>query len=147
MFGYDIGCSFSSTVESSSLTSQFLQQYCHLCMNAFHGYAHNYVCQLKNHPNVIKGMGLEDLETMEWVFSSSNQLVSITCYASRYNRHVYIDLFFKNLDDDKYSNLANMIYHNYIQAFHIIETETAILAEAKASLEINNRDLEKWQEE
>ena len=74
LYGYDIGCSFATTVRSSSLGHQFQQLGSRLCVNAFHGYAHNYKCQLKHHPNFIEGIGLEDLETLERVFSSSNQV-------------------------------------------------------------------------
>ncbi|EGO04369.1 hypothetical protein SERLA73DRAFT_44780 [Serpula lacrymans var. lacrymans S7.3] len=33
--------------------------------NAFHGYAHNWRCQLLNHPFYLTGFGLEDMETCE----------------------------------------------------------------------------------
>jgi hypothetical protein len=45
-------------------------------------------------------MGLEDLETLERVFSSSNQLAAVTRYMSKYCRRVFIDLFFKQWDAD-----------------------------------------------
>ena len=54
-------------------------------------------------------MGLEDLETLERVFSSSNALAGVTRYASAYWRRMYIELHFKQWDEDKYSNLATML--------------------------------------
>jgi hypothetical protein len=147
LVGYDIGCSFDTTIKSSSLADRFIGSSWRMCVNAFHGYTHNFGCQVKNHPNAIDGMGLEDLETLERVFSSSNQLASVTRYASSYNRHVYIDMFFKNWDDEKYRNLGTMIYNNYTQALDIINTESPILSEAKMSLGVSDDDLEAWQAE
>jgi hypothetical protein len=147
LMAYDIGCSFESTIRSSSLADQFSKLQWRICVNAFHGYTHNFGCQVKNHPNGIQGMGLEDLETLERVFSSSNQLAAVTRYASSYNRHVYIDLFFKNWDSEKYRNLGTMLYNNYAQALDIIATESPILAEAQKSLDVSDNDLKQWQAE
>lgn len=83
---FDIGCGFRITVEKSSLAGLANNKAHMFCVNAFHGYSHNYQCQLKNHPSIIEGVGLEDFETMEQIFSASNQLASITRYASPYHR-------------------------------------------------------------
>ncbi|KAF9530494.1 hypothetical protein CPB83DRAFT_748578, partial [Crepidotus variabilis] len=105
LVGYDIGCSFSKTVANSQLGSKFKASRSRFCVNAFHGYSHNFTCQKENHPNVIKGIGIEDLETLERVFSASNALASVTRNMSAYRRRVFIDLFFKQWDADKYANL------------------------------------------
>ncbi|GBE83749.1 hypothetical protein SCP_0508050 [Sparassis crispa] len=76
--GYDIGCSFEGTICRSSLGLEWQHHGCRCCVNAFHGYSHNYRCQTTNHPNAIIGMSLEDLETLERVFSRSNELTPIT---------------------------------------------------------------------
>ncbi len=89
--GYDIRCSFESTVTHSTLATTFKEKNSRLCVNAFHSYTHCYVCQLQYHPNIIEGAGLEDLKTLERVFSASNQLASITRYASAYLRRLFID--------------------------------------------------------
>ncbi|KAG2351418.1 hypothetical protein BDR07DRAFT_1236916, partial [Suillus spraguei] len=57
---YDIGCRFASTVHASSLGPAFMEKQSCLCVDAFHGYAHNYVCQTQHHPLGIEGAGLED---------------------------------------------------------------------------------------
>jgi hypothetical protein len=145
--GCDIGCAFQSTVRSSSLGPRFEASGSRLCVNAFHGYAHNYACQLKNHPNFVDGMGLEDLETLERAFSASNHVAPLTRYASAFNRRVFIDLHFRTWDDDKYQNLGTMIYNNYDQALKILEEEAIALAEAQVSLGIHESDLSRWQEE
>jgi hypothetical protein len=65
LFGSDIACLLKKTITSSSLGPKFEEKNCQCCVNAFHGYTHNWACQKENHPNVIKGLGLEDLETLE----------------------------------------------------------------------------------
>lgn len=84
LIGYDIGCVFSKTILSTSLSAKFLESGSRTCVNVFHGYSHNYTCQCKNHLNNIAGVGLEDLETLEWVFSSSNALVAVMWHALVY---------------------------------------------------------------
>lgn len=121
LLGYDIGCSFGGTIRRSSLGPEFKQKGCCTCVNAFHGYSHCAFCQQIYHPLNITGMGLEDLETLEHLFSSSNQLASITRYMSPYRRHVFIDLFLQQWDHDKYQNLATMLHNNYVQALDILE--------------------------
>ena len=91
LVGYDVRCQFADTVAQSSLSAEFKQLSWRICVNAFHGYAHNFACQLKNHPNVIEGMGLEDLETLEHVFSASNALATVTQYASAFCCRVFIN--------------------------------------------------------
>lgn len=113
LVGSDIGCSLVKTITSSSLGVRFMEKDCKCCVNAFHGYTHNWACQKINHPNVIKGLGLEDLETLERIFSASNTVASLTRYGTAYNRCVYIDLFLQQWDEEKYLNLGSFIYNNY----------------------------------
>jgi len=142
--GYDIGCVFQKTIASSSLGVEFAESQSRCCVNAFHGYSHNFVCQTKNHPNTIEGIGLEDLETMERIFSSSNQVAGLTRYSSAYHRRVFIDMFFQQWDSDKYQNLALMLLNNYKQALSIIEIESSAVGETKNALGITSSDLEAW---
>jgi len=116
-------------------------------VNAFHGYTHNWACQKENHPNVIRGLGLEDLETLERVFSASNAVAAVTRCATAYRRHVFIDMFFRQWDEEKYQNLATMLWNNYRQALDIVEHESVALADALRSLKITEADLERWEAE
>lgn len=141
------GCGFASTIRASSLGKAFEQQGCRICIDVFHGYAHNYACQTKNHPNGIQGAGIEDFGAIERFFSASNALAPVIRYATAYHRSVFLDLFFKQWDDDKYLNLATMIYHNYKQSINIIASESLALDGAKASLGIQDGDLEAWRQE
>lgn len=148
LIGYDIGCSFKQTIRHSSLRQLFEARECRSCTNSFHGNAHNYACQIENHPNVIEGMGLEDLETLERVFSASNHVASITRYASPFRRRVFIDLFFRQWNDEKYVNTGVMHYNNYNQALKIISTKTRSLADNMASMKIASiHELEMWERE
>ncbi|KAG2156989.1 hypothetical protein DEU56DRAFT_905664 [Suillus clintonianus] len=135
------------SLESSSLGPLFKQMDCRMCVDVFHGFAHNYKCQTRHHPCGIKGAGLEDFGMAEHIFSASNALAPIIRYASAYNRHVSLDMFFKQWDTEKYMNLATMIFNNYHQALHIITHETVMLAEAMVSLGIVEGDFALWQEE
>ncbi|KAG2029491.1 hypothetical protein BDR03DRAFT_936832 [Suillus americanus] len=144
LIGYDVGCKLAITIASSALAQKFVDAEYRMCVDAFHGYTHSYACQDKNHPNVINGMGIEDLATMERIFSSSNQLAAVTRYASGFNRRVYIDSFFKQWDEDKYLNLGNMLYRNYIQARQIIDEQQIAVQEAKISLGISDNDIKTW---
>ncbi|KAG2074844.1 hypothetical protein BDR04DRAFT_1006894, partial [Suillus decipiens] len=144
---YDIGCGFASTICTSSLRKAFKQQGCHICVDAFHGYAHNYTCQTKNHLNGIQGAGIEDFGVIERFFSASNALAPVICYATAYHCSIFLDLFFKQWDDDKYLNLATMIYHNYKQSINIIASESLALDSAKVLLGIQDGDFEAWHQE
>jgi hypothetical protein len=135
------------TVTASSLGTEFKRKNCRCCINAFHGYAHNWVCQKENHPNVIKGLGLEDLETLERIFSASNAVAAVTRYSTAYRRRVFIDMFFHQWDDEKYLNLGTMLYNNYRQALGIVEGETLALHHTLQSLGVTEADLEKWEYE
>lgn len=147
LMGYDIGCVFQKMIASSLLGTQFSESESRCCVNAFHGYSHNFACQTRNHPNVIDGVGIEDLETMEQIFSSSNQVAGVTRYASAYHRRIFIDMFFQQWDDDKYRNLASMLLNNYRQALSIIKDEGTTIEETMQELGITSTDLETWHRE
>ena len=89
-------------------------------------------------------MGLEDLETMERVFSSLNQVAAVTRYSSAYNRRIFIDMFLQQWDSDKYQHLALMLFNNYKQALSIIDVEGSAVQETVDVLGIELSDLEAW---
>ncbi|KAI0248965.1 hypothetical protein BJV78DRAFT_1097215, partial [Lactifluus subvellereus] len=103
--GYDIGCSFTETVAKSSIAEKARGKGLRLVVPSFHGYAHKRICQLSYHPLFTGGFRIEDLETVERIFSSFNGLANITRYASRYHRHQAINLYAQQHDDDKYQEL------------------------------------------
>ncbi|RDX49545.1 hypothetical protein OH76DRAFT_1418305 [Lentinus brumalis] len=147
MHGYDIGCEFLFTIYRSSIGEEFRESGSRFCVNSFHGYSHSYKCQVKYHPNRIVGMGLEDLETMERIFSASNQLASVTRYASPYRRRMLIALYFEHWDDEKYANLGQMMYNNYRQALDIIKEKTPVVQEALQALSLTQEDIDRFEAE
>ena len=147
--GYDIGCSFLSTILRSTLGPRFLELESRMCVDAFHGYSHNYACQSVHHPNIIRGAGLEDFAGMERIFSASNALASVTRYASQYLRRVFIDMFCDQWDKEKYANLGTMLLNNYTQAVDILAEEPALnaLLDSMKNGAGNRPNLEEWEKE
>ena len=145
--GFDIACSFAPTIDASSLSARFKETCTKLCVNAFHSYAHSYLCQIKNHPLFIPGTGLEDFETMERIFSSSNQLASVTRYASSFRCQLFIETFFRQWDQEKGTNVGTFILRNYIQALDIIKRNSAALEETLRSLNVTHQMLDDWEKE
>lgn len=145
--GYDIGCSFLTTILNSSLGDKFRELLCYCGPNAFHASSHSANCQKKNHPNVIEGMGLEDLEEMERVFSASNPVASLTRHASPFHRHQAIENHWDQWGEDKYINLGTMLFNNYVQALDIINTDTPALHEALTAFGYSEDDLKRFHEE
>ncbi|KAI0686720.1 hypothetical protein BC835DRAFT_1408502 [Cytidiella melzeri] len=144
---YNIGCAFLSTVPRSSLGPAFQEKNSHFCVYAFHGYSHCHTCQMQFHPNNLPGAGLEDLETMECIFSASNQLASVMRYASPYRRRLFIEAYFRQWDEDKALNTGNFILNNYKQALDILEHDGGVLQEAMVSLGITSADMDRWEGE
>ena len=92
-------------------------------------------------------MGLEDLETMERLFSASNALAPVIRYASKYRRRLFLQLFMEQYDEDKYSNIAIMLKNNYRQALGIIKESEPLLDDLLRELQATRSDLDKWQME
>ena len=146
--GFDIGCSFQGTVAHSPKLSQiFKDSGSRICVNAFHGYSHSYSCQQHHHPNVINGMGLEDFETMEHIFSLSNQLASVVRYTSAYRRRVLVHMYFQRWDEERYQSLGKFIYDNFLQAQGIISMKEPLVVDSLRALGLTAEDLARFAEE
>ncbi|KAJ7307849.1 hypothetical protein DFH08DRAFT_719918 [Mycena albidolilacea] len=125
--GYDVGCDFQTTLKNSPLGE------CAKCKNfrclvgAFHGHAHNRLCQLCFLATYVEGLGLEDLEGCERFFSGSNGLAKSCQYASRFHRQQEITAYVKHYDTfHTYANLSKFLCDNYKQALGILKTEHKI---------------------
>lgn len=147
LIGFDIGCSFNATIKKSSVWEEFQNKGFRCCTNAFHGYAHNYQCQVQHHPNAIKGAGIEDMETMERIFSASNELARLVRYSSAYPRRVWIVMHYQQWDADKYLNLGKMLSENYKQALKIIGDESDPLRAALDDRDISPEDIDRYLKE
>ena len=137
MMAYDVGCKFYYSLLKSALGPLFVEKRGHMCVPAFHGYTHNYICQLSFHPNIIEGMGIEDAETLERTFSGSNALAPITRFASSYRRSLAIESYMKQVDDDKYQSSGLFILKNIIQALEIIQNDGEALKREYEVLNLN----------
>lgn len=143
----DINCGFEITSRKSSLAEEITTKSHKFVVNAFHGYSHNYQCQVKNHPTVVFGVGIEDFETMERIFSASNTLASITRYASPYRRQLVIDAYFCQWDEDKYENLGTFILNNYKQALSTLHRDVPALESAMEKFSLSDADLDRLEKE
>ncbi|KAG1794530.1 uncharacterized protein HD556DRAFT_1442718 [Suillus plorans] len=113
-------------------------------VNAFHSFSHDRRCQLQNHPLYLNGLGLEDLETCECIFASSNSAAVLIRHASYFHWMQFLDLHFDQWDMDRYFDLGTFLYNNYVQALQIIETNTPILEEFKQLHNLTDADFISW---
>ncbi|KAI5999231.1 hypothetical protein EDD15DRAFT_2363309 [Pisolithus albus] len=101
--GYDISCRFKTTLASSVLGEHARSLDYTSLVNAFHGHAHNRLCQLDNLTTYVEGLGLEDLEG------------SIASY------------FEHNDELEVYANLTKFLLNNYKQALDVLSNGRATL--------------------
>ncbi|KAJ7336990.1 hypothetical protein DFH08DRAFT_915958 [Mycena albidolilacea] len=125
--GYDVGCDFQTTIRNSPLAARARQCNFRCLVGAFHGHAHNHLCQLCNLATYVLGLGCEDLEGCERFFSGSNGLAKSCRYASRFHWQQEITSYIKHYDSfPTYANLSKFITNNYKQAINILKKEEAL---------------------
>ncbi|KAJ7247729.1 hypothetical protein C8J57DRAFT_1438029 [Mycena rebaudengoi] len=125
--GYDIGCGFETTIKNSPLGPRAKAMQLKCLVGAFHGHAHNRKCQLEYLANYVPGMGLEDLEGCERLFSKSNALARSVRYASVFHRRQTIATWLAHHDTfETYANLSKFLVNNYYQAITILDTEDSL---------------------
>ncbi|KAJ7816305.1 hypothetical protein B0H14DRAFT_3089819 [Mycena olivaceomarginata] len=107
--GYDIMCAFWKTLSRSSLGAKVTGMRLRGVVPAFHGHAHNRMCQLGWHPVFVDGVGLEDFEECERTFAKSNNLATCTRFATPFHRQQQIDEHFYFHDQDKHAASGNLI--------------------------------------
>ncbi|TFK59155.1 hypothetical protein BDN72DRAFT_906109 [Pluteus cervinus] len=127
--GYDIFCQLIKTLRKSSLADTVKTQNLDGVVPAFHGYAHNRLCQLSWHPLYKDGTGIEDFEECERTFSQSNNLAGVTRLATPFHRHQQINEHFHFHDLDKYASAGTFIYQNYVQALDRIHVDVSLQTE------------------
>ncbi|KAG6372115.1 hypothetical protein JVT61DRAFT_8829 [Boletus reticuloceps] len=141
---YDIGCAFASTINNSSLAAKVQELNLRFMVGAFHGHAHNRLCQLNWHPMYIEGTGNTEGEGCEHVFSASNELARGTRHASRFHRHQAIEQHFAFWNADKYEALTRFIRNHYREATESVRTLTAELAIVKNALNLTDDDFPRF---
>lgn len=109
--GYDIGCRFQTTLAKSPLGDEARKNNHRCLVGAFHGHAHNRLCQSRFLATYVEGLGLEDLEGCERFFSKSNALASSTRYASSFHRRQAIAEYAGYTDKfETYQNLSMFFF-------------------------------------
>lgn len=139
---------FWRTLYNSPLGLKAHENNYHSLVGAFHGHAHNRLCQSKNLSIYVDGVGLEDLEGNERYFACSNLLVASVRHASTFHRWqaianhaVYTDTF------KTYQNLSTFLLNNYKQALGILDTKPTVVA-TLANLGAGNPEVvKKWLQE
>ncbi|KAF8156396.1 hypothetical protein K438DRAFT_1986820 [Mycena galopus ATCC 62051] len=131
-FGYDIGCGHAKTLKNSPLGPKAKE--------------HNFRMLLKYLATYVEGMGIEDLEGCERLFSKSNGLSRSVRYASVFHRKQTIRAYLAHLDTfDTYANLSTFLVNNYKQAVSILDTEKSVkyaMAQAGVTEEMMKTRLE-----
>ncbi|KAJ7041444.1 hypothetical protein C8F04DRAFT_1177279 [Mycena alexandri] len=125
--GYDVGCHLEETIKKSDLSKKAKKNMLKMLVSAFHGHAHNRLCQLKFLATYVHGLGLKDLEGCERFFSKSNEMAKVVRYSSRFHRQQEITGFIKHFDDfETYANLSKFLCKNYEQALALLATEASL---------------------
>lgn len=101
--GYDIMCMFSKVLKKSSIGPLAAQLEMDGAVPSFHGHAHNRLCQVHWHPMYLEGIGKEDMEGCERLFSASNGLAPSTRLATRFHRQQAIEEHFQFWSADKHA--------------------------------------------
>ncbi len=104
--GYDIGCGFCETLNNGPLGAMARKNNHQCLVGAFHGHAHNRLCQSRFLTTYVEGLGTEDLETCERFFSRSNALAGSTQHASKFHRRQAIAEF--AMYNDKFETFQNL---------------------------------------
>ncbi|KAJ7858418.1 hypothetical protein B0H13DRAFT_2237590 [Mycena leptocephala] len=125
--GYDIGCGFDTIIGNSPIGEKARRLNFRCLVGAFHGHAHNRLCQLRYLTTYVLGLGLEDLEGCERFFSKSNALSRCTRYASVFHHRQTITTYMAHVDNfETYANLSKFLVNNYRQALEILEREDSL---------------------
>ncbi|KAJ7190070.1 hypothetical protein GGX14DRAFT_382593 [Mycena pura] len=141
--GYDIMCAFFKTLLRSSLGRKTVGLRMRGIVPAWHGHAHNRMCQLGWHPMYVEGAGLEDFEECERTFCLSNHLASCTRLSTPFHRQQQIDEHFYFHDIDKHAASGNFIFQNYRQAVEKITANRLKLQILEETLHTSSADYEK----
>jgi hypothetical protein len=156
--GYNIWCAFVKTLQRSCLSPKMVAFCLQDVVPAFHGHAHNWLCQVFWHPLFIDDIGIEDFEGCEHCFNDSNELAPGTQLAMPFHQKQQIDEHFDFKDLDKHALSGNVltsmlcliaewiagnfIYQNYHQALETIRFNGEKLAVLSAKLRTTAADFE-----
>ncbi|KAJ7893040.1 hypothetical protein B0H13DRAFT_1886533 [Mycena leptocephala] len=106
------GYEFETTIKNSPIGEKARQLNLRALVSAFHGHARNRMCQLRFLTTYVCGLGLEDLEGCERLFSKSKGLLGCTGYQA-----IWLDFGKRNLS-----------VHSHIKSYGMILAGPARLA-------------------
>ncbi|KAJ6449004.1 hypothetical protein C8R45DRAFT_1057327 [Mycena sanguinolenta] len=129
----NIMCAFFKTLLRSSLGRKTVGLCMHGIVPAFHGHAHNRMCQIGWHP----------MYECEHTFCLSNHLASCTRLSTPFHRQQQIDEHFHFHDLDKHAASGNFIFQNYHQAVKKITANRLQLSILEANLGTTAADYQK----
>jgi hypothetical protein len=108
--GFNVGCHIEITLKNSTLRPLVAALNYKSLINAFHGHAHNRLCQLPHLATYMKCLGTEDLGVCESTFSKSNDLGGVIWYKSIFHHMQAIVQYFNDIDHmETYQNLSKWI--------------------------------------
>ncbi|KZP11838.1 hypothetical protein FIBSPDRAFT_913520 [Athelia psychrophila] len=145
--GLDIGCSQMITLANNEELGPLARELNHtMLVDAFHGHAHNRLCQLSNLTTYVEGLGLEKLGVCEQSFSKSNNLAGSTRSMSTFHRKQAIAGYFRDTDDfENFQSTTTYIHTMYKKALDILNTNPTALELSKATLGITGpAPFERW---
>jgi len=91
------------------------------------------MCQLQYHPLYLPGTGLEDFETCERVFSSSNATAALIHHASYFHYIQYLDLHFSQWDADKYAELSTLLLFRLVRQLIWFQVASSLTTTSRLS--------------
>ncbi|KAJ6476961.1 hypothetical protein C8R45DRAFT_1158132 [Mycena sanguinolenta] len=131
ILGYDIGCRFYKMVMRHPRVSDLLNdREFQALVGAFHGTAHDRLCQTRNLPKYTEDVGLEGFEECETFFSESNALAARTRYSTAFHRWQAFVTWAEHKDRfQTYGQLCNFFFYTHTLATKYRHA-LAVLAEA-----------------
>ncbi|KAI9057832.1 hypothetical protein FKP32DRAFT_1615023 [Trametes sanguinea] len=142
--GYDVACAFRKILMRSSLGPRIARLKISGVVPAFHGHSHNRGCQVDWHPLYMDGVGKEDFEGCERLFSESNALAPGTRLSTAFHRHQAIEQFMGFWSDQKHAESGKFIFDNYRQALDIIKNDGEALRLLCQQLSVGPADFERY---
>ncbi|KAG1832628.1 hypothetical protein DFJ58DRAFT_870250 [Suillus subalutaceus] len=117
LYGYDIKCAFEKIVMRSSLADDAKRLNLQGVVPAFHGHAHNRLCQVEHHSKYKVG---------------SNALAGNIRNMTDFHCHQALDEHFRFQDMDQYAALY-FIYQNYVQSLNLISMTMSFIINFRVS--------------
>ncbi|KAH8824474.1 hypothetical protein DL96DRAFT_1453307, partial [Flagelloscypha sp. PMI_526] len=119
LLGYDIGCGIDVRKNRDPVVGPLADKLgLRCCVGAFHGHAHNRICQLKYLISYIVEAGIDPLETCESAFAVTNAAARAVRYSTAFHRSQLLNELYKHENfHTSYGNISSFIVGKYRQAW------------------------------